>query len=127
LKPTTETLDRPCILLFDSLGLESEQSLIFENLRSYLEKEHLEKKKETRRFNKINMIGYVPKVPIQTNYSDCGLFVINYLKKFTESLPINFSSESTIEEKINKNWFPVDKIIKLREDIKEAIKERTPV
>jgi len=69
------------------------------------------------------MRGYIPKVPVQVNYTDCGLFVINYLKKFTESLPINFSTESTIEEKINKNWFPVDEIPKLREDIKGAIEK----
>jgi len=69
------------------------------------------------------MKGYIPKVPVQENYTDCGLFVINYLKKFTESLPINFSRETTIEEKIKRNWFPVNEIPKLREDIKEAIEK----
>jgi Ulp1 family protease len=87
-------------------------------LRNYLEREWFDKKGEKIQFK---VKSYIPKVPYQMNSTDCGMFIIKYLIKFTQSLPIDFSDSSTVNSKIGKNWFQLEEIEKLRYQIRATI------
>ena len=51
-------------------------------LRDYLTCEYKERKGGDRVFTKENMKGNCPKVPQQPNFSDCGIFVLQYAESF---------------------------------------------
>ncbi|CAH3121081.1 unnamed protein product [Pocillopora meandrina] len=103
---------RPCILVFDSLGLTRSRCLF--NLRNYLQCEWRERKKEpkTKSFDKDAVKGNHPKVPGQDNHFDCGVYVCQYVESFFTdpitdfSLPIKkpdwFSSIQDKREEIRK-------------------------
>lgn len=53
-------------------------------LRDYLTCEYKAKMpgKPTKVFNKHNMPGHCVKVPQQNNYTDCGLYLLQYVEHF---------------------------------------------
>jgi len=54
---------------------------------SYLQIEWETKRAEKdglRSFDKDTVKGYSPKCPQQTNYSDCGVYVLQYVESFYE-------------------------------------------
>ena len=53
-------------------------------LRDYLQCEYNAKVKGGRKFDKDTMKGCCPKVPQQPNFSDCGIFVLQYCESFFE-------------------------------------------
>lgn len=55
---------------------------IIATLRDYLYIEYKVKHKEERDFSKNIVKGACPKVPQQNNYTDCGLFVLEYVETF---------------------------------------------
>ena len=75
-------LFRPCIIVFDSL-LGPSRSRVVQVLKEYLMVEWSNKKGGTE-YNKQLIKGTVPKVPQQTNYSDCGVFMLQYVESFFE-------------------------------------------
>jgi sentrin-specific protease 7 len=67
----------------DSLGAASGRYKLGEPLRHFLSKEWESKKKvEPKVFTKTVMPDYYVSVPCQTNSSDCGLFVLQYVESF---------------------------------------------
>ena len=74
---------RPCILIFDSLQSCS-RAKVAATLRDYLACEYQEKVGKERVFTKETMRGCCPKVPQQPNFSDCGIFVLQYIQSFFE-------------------------------------------
>lgn len=74
---------RPCILIFDSLAGASRAKVVA-TLRDYLRIEYRVKHGHDRDFSKNVMKGASPKVPQQTNYTDCGLYVLQYVEAFFE-------------------------------------------
>lgn len=74
-------ISRPCILIFDSLSGAS-RSRIVATLRDYLTIEYQKKKNKEKLFTKDTMKGACPKVPQQTNFSDCGLFTLQFAESF---------------------------------------------
>ncbi len=74
---------RPCILIFDSLSGAS-RARIIATLRDYLRIEYKVKHQEDRDFSKHVVKGACPRVPQQNNYTDCGLFVLQYVETFFE-------------------------------------------
>jgi hypothetical protein len=82
----------PCIIIFDSLGMAtSRANEICRTLRTYLNLEWQHRGKDkvkvptasaAARFTEKNMPTVVPKVPKQGNFSDCGLFVLDYAERF---------------------------------------------
>lgn len=73
---------RPCILIFDSLAGGS-RARVVATLRDYLRIEYKVKHKgEERDFSKDVMKGASPKVPQQTNFTDCGLYLLQYVEAF---------------------------------------------
>ena len=94
-----------CILIFDSLAIKRNDVII--NLRFYLQAEWDARYKSRGPYNCTNstLVGHHPKLPIQPNSSDCGLFVMQYAESFfTDSL-----HDFSFPLKLN-NWFSLDEI-----------------
>ncbi|XP_051510665.1 sentrin-specific protease 6 isoform X3 [Myxocyprinus asiaticus] len=112
-KPTI--CKQPCILIMDSLRGPT-RSTVVKTLREYLEVEWEVKKGSQRSFGKDVMKGSSPRVPQQDNFSDCGVYVLQYVESFFENplpsfhLPMNLT-----------DWFPQQRMKTKREEIKELI------
>ncbi|KAK9531933.1 hypothetical protein VZT92_011323 [Zoarces viviparus] len=106
---------QPCILIMDSLRGPA-RSTVVKTLREYLEVEWEVRKESQRSFGKDLMKGSSPRVPQQDNFSDCGVYVLQYVESFFENpissfhLPVNLSE-----------WFPAQRMKTKREEIKELI------
>ena len=68
--------------MFDSL-LGPSRSRVVQVLKEYLLVEWSIKRGGAE-YNKQLIKGTVPKVPQQTNYSDCGVFMLQYVESFFE-------------------------------------------
>ncbi|XP_034018509.1 sentrin-specific protease 6 isoform X2 [Thalassophryne amazonica] len=113
---STPTLcKQPCILIMDSLRGPG-RSTVVKTLREYLEVEWEVRKGTQRSFGKDVMKGSSPRVPQQDNFSDCGVYVLQYVESFFENpipsfhLPMNLL-----------HWFPQQRMKTKREEIKELI------
>ncbi|PGH27128.1 hypothetical protein AJ80_01084 [Polytolypa hystricis UAMH7299] len=74
-------LKQPCIITFDSLGIQRHP--VARILRDYLQEEA--KAKQSRRIDAKPIKGITAKaIPLQSNYSDCGLYLLAYMEKFTQ-------------------------------------------
>lgn len=51
-------------------------------LRDYLRIEYRVKEGKEKDFNKDTIKGSTPKVPQQTNFTDCGVYVLQYVESF---------------------------------------------
>ena len=92
--PSKACSDKPVILFMDSLSADMVDEMM-QNVREYLELEFLEKKvsiehkmfftEEKFGWKKMNyerVPHYQPKLPKQKNFTDCGLFVLQYAETF---------------------------------------------
>ncbi|XP_036988891.2 sentrin-specific protease 6 isoform X4 [Artibeus jamaicensis] len=113
LKPTI--CKQPCILLMDSLRGPSRSNVV-KILREYLEVEWEVKKGSKRSFSKDVMKGSNPKVPQQNNFSDCGVYVLQYVESFFENPILNFELPVNLA-----NWFPPPRMRTKREEIRNII------
>lgn len=62
-------------------------TVIFMLSRSYLAEEFLAKKGVECSFDYYTMRGYYPIAPQQTNFHDCGIFLLEYAKEFLRNPP----------------------------------------
>ena len=72
---------------------------------SYLQVEWDVKKKEKegdRKFTAETMKGCNPKCPQQTNFSDCGIYVLQYVESFFKVMQIELERERERENKEKK-------------------------
>ncbi|GFQ73588.1 hypothetical protein TNCT_533962 [Trichonephila clavata] len=76
--------EMPCICIFDSLSATNRWR-IPQTLRDYLEMEWKMKKGTRKTFNKDTMQGFFMKCPQQTNYSDCGMYLLQFVESFFEN------------------------------------------
>ncbi|CAG5126353.1 unnamed protein product, partial [Candidula unifasciata] len=106
---------QPCILMFDSLAGPSRTPNV-KMLREYLQCEWNAKRSEPRNITKI-VRGSTPKVPQQSNYSDCGVYLLQYVESFFEDPIADFQ----IPMKGLQNWFPEEIVHKKRREIHELI------
>ncbi|KAJ7341671.1 hypothetical protein JRQ81_006142 [Phrynocephalus forsythii] len=113
LKPTI--CKQPCILLMDSLRGPSRSNVV-KTLREYLEVEWRVKKGSKRQFSKEVMKGSNPKVPQQNNFSDCGVYVLQYVESFFETPIVSFELPMNLTD-----WFPRSKMKTKREEIRNII------
>ncbi|CAG5865227.1 unnamed protein product [Menidia menidia] len=60
------------------------RSTVVKTLREYLEVEWEVRKGSQRSFGKDVMRGSSPRVPQQDNFSDCGVYVLQYVESFFE-------------------------------------------
>jgi len=79
--------NRSAIYIFDSLRGSVSCPRIYTAIREYLTEEFLDKKKFECAFDYSNMRGFYPQVPQQLNYSDCGVFVLEYARCFLQKPP----------------------------------------
>ncbi|KAK9879547.1 hypothetical protein WA026_006617 [Henosepilachna vigintioctopunctata] len=114
---TRPPIKQPCILIFDSLA-GSGRSRVVATIRDYLTCEYKTKYNKEKIFNKDVIKGACPKVPQQTNFTDCGLYLLQYVEHFFMEpikdyyIPINSL----------KNWFDEITVTRKREDISILIK-----
>ncbi|EFA03603.1 hypothetical protein TcasGA2_TC013691 [Tribolium castaneum] len=105
-------IKQPCILIFDSLAGAS-RSRVVATLRDYLTCEYKAKLNEEKIFTKDIIKGACPKVPQQTNFTDCGLYLLQYVEQFFND-PIK---DYHIPILHLKTWFEEITVTKKREDI----------
>ena len=93
---------KPVILVLDSVGFSRGGTVRV--LKDYL-REEARTKRGGMEFDDGQIQGINAKVPQQSNYSDCGLFLLGYVAKFLEDDPKNFIASiiaRTYDE--NKDW-----------------------
>jgi Ulp1 family protease len=91
-KNVYSTVSRPCILIFDSLAGSSRSRAaahdeVVNTLRDYLHSEYLARRPveaKTKAYDKSAVLGLFLTVPQQNNYSDCGVYVLQYAESFME-------------------------------------------
>lgn len=107
-------------MIFDSLqtGLRSR---VVATLREYLKCEYKTKLDKDREFDKDNFKGFCPKVPQQPNFSDCGLFALQYAESFFKTPIKDFALPISGLRK----WFSSDVMRSKRSDIAKIIRELT--
>nr|XP_016853834.1 PREDICTED: sentrin-specific protease 6 isoform X4 [Anolis carolinensis] len=113
LKPTI--CKQPCILLMDSLRGPSRSNVV-RTLREYLQVEWEVRKGSKRSFSKDVMKGSNPKVPQQNNFSDCGVYVLQYVESFFETPIVSFELPMNLTD-----WFPRPRMKTKREEIRKII------
>lgn len=120
-KGTAEaTTERAYILILDSLrGGQGGKCRIMTMLREYLSEEWKAKKRSQLTFCYSNMRGYTPRTPQQGNYSDCGVYLLQYVESFLESPPR--VGEPVCQER--SNWFPETRVAHKRTAIRDLILE----
>ena len=81
-RPPVQKLDprQPVIITFDSLGCSRPHTVRI--LKDYLEEEGKSKRSLTFDSSKIIKGMTAKDIPLQPNYSDCGLYLLAYLEKF---------------------------------------------
>ena len=104
---------KACILIFDSL--EIKRLGVINNLKSYLRAEWETRYKSIGEYS-CDMIGHHPKLPIQPNSSDCGLFVLEYAECFFKKPIKDFSFPLKLD-----NWFSLDEIKHKRNSVIKLI------
>ncbi|CAN0300270.1 unnamed protein product [Lampetra fluviatilis] len=106
---------RPCIVIMDSLK-GSCRNAVAKTLREYLEVEWFVRRGESRPFTKDSMRYCCPKVPQQDNFSDCGVYLLQYVESFFESPVTSFELPLQLE-----NWFPQERVKRKREELQQLI------
>ena len=113
---------QPCILTFDSLAGGS-KARTHQTLREYLTCEWKTKMvrtgKEERIFTRDNMPGGSPKVQQQPNFSDCGIYLLQYVESFFKD-PIK---DYTLPIKSLTQWFTKEEVEGKRNKIAELIRD----
>ncbi|XP_025163785.1 uncharacterized protein LOC105182689 isoform X2 [Harpegnathos saltator] len=111
-----ETVKVPCILIFDSLAGAS-RARVVATLRDYLSCEYLAKLGEEQTFSKDTIKGACPKIPQQSNFTDCGLYVLQYVESFFKNPIENY----TLPIKILKTWFEEIVVTRKREELSQLL------
>ncbi|XP_067900764.1 sentrin-specific protease 6 isoform X3 [Heterodontus francisci] len=106
---------QPCILIMDSLRGPSRTNVV-KILREYLEVEWEMRKASKRSFTKDVMKGSNPRVPQQDNFSDCGVYILQYVESFFENPIPSFELPMNLMD-----WFPQQQVKKKREEIRNVI------
>ncbi|XP_072907842.1 sentrin-specific protease 6 isoform X7 [Hemitrygon akajei] len=106
---------QPCILIMDSLRGPSRTNVV-KILREYLEVEWEMRKASKRSFTKDMIRGSNPRVPQQDNFSDCGVYVLQYVESFFENPIPSFELPMNLTD-----WFPQQQVKKKREEIRNVI------
>lgn len=109
---------RPCILIFDSLAGVS-RSRVVATLRDYLNCEYRVKMPDSavHTFTKDTIPGHSVKVPQQNNFTDCGLFLLQYVEQFFAE-PI---ADYHIPIKTLHSWFDTMVVTRKREEISDLL------
>ncbi|XP_065361584.1 uncharacterized protein velo isoform X3 [Calliphora vicina] len=115
-----QPIKQPLILIFDSLAGAS-RSRVVATLRDYLTCEYKIKMTGAplHTFNKDNMPGHCVKVPQQNNFTDCGLYLLQYVEQFFKD-PIR---DYRVPIKQLAQWFDTLTVTRKREDISNLLQK----
>ncbi|XP_029162560.1 sentrin-specific protease 7-like isoform X6 [Nylanderia fulva] len=116
LEQQKEIVKIPCILIFDSLAGAS-RARVVATLRDYLSCEYVAKLGAEKTFSKDTIKGACPKVPQQSNFTDCGLYVLQYVESFFKD-PIK---DYTLPIKTLKMWFEEIIVTRKREELSKLL------
>ena len=103
--PPVKTLDpdQPAIITLDSLGLR--HPLTVKALKDYLHSE-VRDKRGGMQWTDSQMKGWTGQhIPLQDNFCDCGLFLLEYMKKFVED-PKDFVEKLMLRQFDEKRDWP---------------------
>ncbi|KAK7142084.1 hypothetical protein R3I94_011699 [Phoxinus phoxinus] len=106
---------QPCILIMDSLTCSGRSSVV-QILQEYLLEEWKVKMGSQQSFGKEVMKGWSPLVPQQDNFTDCGIYVLQYVESFLKDPPQTFHNNMDL-----KSWFSRRTVKKKRGQIKQLI------
>ena len=110
---------QPCILIFDSLR-GGRRARVAAQLREYLQCEwNARKPGQERSFTHQNFKGNCPRVPQQPNFSDCGIYLLQFIESFFTS-PIGDFTLPLIQL---QNWFSNETVKNKRQDIAKLIRD----
>ncbi|KAG5513749.1 hypothetical protein PMAC_000787 [Pneumocystis sp. 'macacae'] len=115
------SIRKPVIIIFDSLG--GQHNITLRNLRDYLYEEA--KDKQDLELNRADIAGIHAKVPQQSNYCDCGVFLLHYVEQFLNDpdkvLPfiLNHYNETSISS--DEDLWGQEKISSLRSKLRLLI------
>ncbi|XP_021323225.2 sentrin-specific protease 6 isoform X3 [Danio rerio] len=104
---------KPCILIMDSLTSSGRSSEV-QILQQYLQEEWRVKMGSQQSFEKMH--GWSPIVPKQDNYTDCGIYLLQYVESFLKDPPQAFHHNMDL-----KGWFSQRTVKRKRLQIKELI------
>ncbi|XP_063080197.1 sentrin-specific protease 6 isoform X2 [Engraulis encrasicolus] len=110
--PKRNGTERPCILIMDSLG--HDRSSVVTILKEYLEEEWRVRKGEQQCSFEIK--SFSPLVPQQNNFSDCGLYLLQYVESFLESPLQGLDAHMDLS-----GWFPQRCVAMKRQQIRKLI------
>lgn len=114
-KENLQPIKQPCILIFDSLAGAS-RSRVVATLRDYLTCEYRARiinNAASHSFTKLNLPGHCVKVPQQNNFTDCGLYLLQYVEHFFSDPIVDY--RLPIKQLVN--WFETIVVTRKREDI----------
>ena len=118
-------IKQPCILTFDSLA-GSSKARTHQTLREYLtcewKKKMVSRGNEERVFTKDSMPATIPKVQQQPNFSDCGIYLLQYVESFFRD-PIRDYSLPIPKTTLMPQWFPKNEVEGKRDNIASLIRE----
>ena len=117
-RKTRNFVQRPVILFLDSLE-DNKKDEVAKTLREYLAcewKEKMKHKDEIRTFQAAEMPYYCPQIPQQHNFTDCGLYLLEYVESFFQS-PINDFSVP-----LPSKWFNQESVRHKRASIAHIVK-----
>ncbi|XP_077440431.1 sentrin-specific protease 7-like isoform X2 [Vanacampus margaritifer] len=109
------TLTQPCILIMDSLKALQREN-VCKLLRDYLQVEWEERRGLHRVFTSDSMHSYSCSVLQQDNYSDCGLYLLQYVESFFQNPVVHFDPPLHLVR-----WFPRQQVRQKREEIQHLI------
>ncbi|XP_058604813.1 sentrin-specific protease 6 [Onychostoma macrolepis] len=106
---------QPCILIMDSLTCSGRSSVV-QILQEYLQEEWKVKMGSEQSFGNGVMDGWSPLVPKQDNYTDCGIFLLQYVESFLKDPPQTFHRSMDLN-----GWFSQRTVKRKRRQIKRLI------
>ncbi|XP_050988720.1 sentrin-specific protease 6 isoform X2 [Labeo rohita] len=106
---------QPCILIMDSLTCSGRSSVV-QMLQEYLQEEWKVKMGSEQSFGNGTMNGWSPHVPQQDNFTDCGIYLLQYVESFLKDPPQTFHCNMDL-----KAWFSQRTIKRKRKQIKRLI------
>lgn len=115
--------EKASIILMDSLNTYFPKNEITRDIFKYLNMEYKEKRKPSDANDQLSRQKFVelfPDVPLQTNYYDCGLFVLEYITRFLNSPQATFYTIRTDPKSLAK-WFSPESLADKRARIKLAV------
>ena len=109
-------ITRPIMIVMDSLE-DGLKNTVCNNLRTYLTLEWNTKMKSKKEFTASNMPAFCPRIPQQSNLTDCGLYLLQFVESFySKPFPNYIAPLANMEF-----WFSHDSIVSKRYEIVHLI------